>query len=168
MASLATFVNRFVGASTLEATEPAVWARTEVPRLRPIANEDVYLFVKRIDNSGVVRAADPAARRVRSRSVATAFVAAMLVIAGLVPSAYNTMAGFTLETLRSQQAKLKQEQSTLDLQEAELLSPTHLEQIAKTLKMVDPSPDAIQYLDGKSKTADAQNRMPVAGDVQAR
>jgi cell division protein FtsL len=116
----------------------------------------------------VVRAADPAARRVRSRSVATAFVAAMLVIAGLVPAAYNTMAGFTLETLRSQQAKLKQEQSTLDLQEAELLSPTHLEQIAKTLKMVDPSPDAIQYLDGKSKTADAQNRMPVAGDVQAR
>jgi cell division protein FtsL len=168
MASLATFVNRFVGASTLEETAPAIWARTEAPRLRPIANEDVYLFVKRIDNSGVVRAADPAARRIRSRSVASAFIAAMLIIAGLVPAAYNTMAGFTLESLRSAQAKLKQEQSTLNLREAELLSPTRLEQIAKTLKMVDPSPDAVQYLDSKSKTADALNRMPVAGDEHER
>ena len=61
MASLATFVNRFVGVRELAAAPPAVWTRTEAPRLRPIANEDVYLFVKRIDNSTVVRAADPVA-----------------------------------------------------------------------------------------------------------
>ncbi len=168
MASLATFVNRFVGVRAFEDVAPASWARTESPRLRPIANEDVYLFVKRIDNSGVVRAADPIARQVRSRSVATAFIAAMLVIAGLVPAAYNTMAGFTLQNLRQEQAKLKQEQATLDLQEAELLSPTHLEQIAKSLKMVDPAPQAVQYLDGKSKTADARNRMPMGSELQAR
>jgi len=166
MASLATFVNRFVGATTFEDTLPASWARTEAPRLRPIANEDVYLFVKRIDNSGVVRAADPSARRARSRSVATGFIAAMLVIAGLVPAAYNTMAGFTLESLRAQQSQLRQEQSSLNLQEAELLSPTHLDQLAKNLKMVEPSPDAIQYLESKTKTADARNRMPEAGDVR--
>lgn len=165
MASLATFVNRFVGATTFEDIAPAVWARAEAPRLRPIANEDVYLFVKRIDNSGVVRAADMGARRVRSRSVATAFVAAMLVIAGLVPAAYNTIAGFTLQSLRAEQAKLMQEQSTLNLQEAELLSPARLDQIAKTLKMVEPSPSAVQYLDSKTKTVDARNRMPAAADI---
>src|SRR5438309_11618495 len=104
MASLATFVNRFVGATTFEDTVPASWARAEAPRLRPIANEDVYLFVKRIDNGGVVRAADMGARRIRSRSVASGFIAAMLIIAGLVPAAYNTMAGFTLESLRAQQS----------------------------------------------------------------
>ena len=62
MASLATFVNRFVGVGELADAPPAVWTRTESPRLRPLANEDVYLFVKRIDNSTVVRAIDPAAR----------------------------------------------------------------------------------------------------------
>jgi cell division protein FtsL len=168
MASLATFVNRFVGMRTLEEVSPAIWTRIETPRLRPIANEDVYLFVKRIDNSGVVRAADPVARQVRSRSVATGFIAAMIVIAGLVPAAYNTMAGFTLQTLRQEQAALKQEQSTLDLQEAELLSPAHLEQIAKTLRMVEPAPQSVQYLDGKNKNADARNLLPVPVDSQAR
>jgi cell division protein FtsL len=168
MATLATFVNRFVGMRTLEEVSPAVWTRTETPRLRPIANEDVYLFVKRIDNSGVVRAADPVARQVRSRSVASGFVAAMIVIAGLVPAAYNTMAGFTLQNLRQEQAGLKQEQATLDLQEAELLSPAHLEQIAKTLRMVEPAPQSVQYLDGKNRNADARNVLPVPVDAQAR
>ena len=136
--------------------------------MRPIANEDVYLFVKRIDNGGVVRATDPVARRVRSGSVATGFIAAMLVIAGLVPAAYNTMAGFTLQHLRQEQTQLKQEQATLDLQEAQLLSPAHLEQIARTLKMVDPAPQAVQYLDGKAKNADARNLMPAVSELAAR
>lgn len=165
MASLATFVNRVVGVRTLEEIAPASWAQTETPRLRPIANEDVYLFVKRIDNCGIVRAADPVALQVRSRSVATGFVAAMIVIAGLVPAAYNTMAGFTLQNLRQEQASLKQQQATLDLQEAQLLSPAHLEQLAKTLRMVDPPPQAVQYLDGKAKNADARNLLPAAGDA---
>jgi len=162
MASLATFVNRFVGVRALEEIAPAVWTRTESPRLRPIANEDVYLFVKRIDNGGVVRATDPAARRARSRSVATGFIAAMLVIAGLVPAAYNTMAGFSLQNLRMEQERLKQQQSRLDLKEAEMLSPIHLEQLAKSLKMVEPTPQAVQYLDGKPKT-EARIDLPLAG-----
>lgn len=168
MASLATIVNRFTGVRAVEELAPASWARTDSVRLRPIANEDVYLFVKRIDNSGIVRAADPVARQVRTRSVATGFVAAMIVIAGLVPAAYNTMSGFTLQNLRQEQAMLKQQQATLDLQEAELLSPAHLEQIAKTLRMVDPAPQAVQYLDGKSKNTDARNLMPVPVDTPVR
>jgi hypothetical protein len=91
----------------------------------------------------------------------------MIVIAGLVPAAYNTMAGFTLQNLRQEQASLKQQQATLDLQEAELLSPAHLEQLAKTLRMVDPAPQAVQYLDGKAKNADARNLLPAAVDTAA-
>jgi hypothetical protein len=170
MASLATIVNRFVGVRTLEGVPAAVWTRTEAPRLRPIANEDVYLFVKRIDNSAVIRAADPAARQARSRSVATGFLAAMLVIAGLAPAAYNTMAGFQLQNLRKEQDVLKQEQAKLDLQEAELLSPARLDQLAKSLKLVEPVPQAVQYLDGKGKNADARVQMPAvtAAEVVAR
>jgi hypothetical protein len=166
MASLATIVNRFVGVRAVEALPAAVWTRTESPRLRPIANEDVYLFVKRIDNCGVIRAADPAARQARSRSVATGFLAAMLVIAGLAPAAYNTMAGFELQNLRKDQDVLKQEQATLDLQEAQLLSPVRLDQLAKSLKLVEPAPQEVQYLDGKTKTTDARNQWPAVNSVE--
>ena len=159
MASLATFVNRFVGVRELAAAPPAVWAHTEAPRLRPIANEDVYLFVKRIDNSMVVRAVDPAARRARTRSVATGFIAAMLVIAGLVPAAYNTIAGFTLQSLSQEQEKLKQQEAQLDLEQAKLLSYDRLKELAQSLRMVDPAPQQVQYLEGKS-TAEARNSLP--------
>jgi hypothetical protein len=150
MATLATFVNRFVGVRELVDAPPAVWTRTESPRLRPIANEDIYLFVKRIDNSMVVRAADPLARKARSRTVAVGFLAATLVIAGLIPAAYNTMAGFSLQTLRQDQARLRQQQAQLDLAEAKLLNYDRLEKLAKTLRMVDPDPTQVQMLEGDS------------------
>jgi hypothetical protein len=169
MASLATFVHRFVGVRALEGVEPAVWTRTESPRLRPVANEDVYFFVKRIDNSGVIRAVDPAARRACSRSAATGFIAAMLVIAGLVPAAYNTMSGFTLERLRHQQQVLRQQEAVLDLQEAQLLSPARLEKLAASLKMVDPTPPQVQQLEGAAPaSAEARMNLPLQTAEAAR
>jgi cell division protein FtsL len=146
----------------LAEAPPAVWTRTESPRLRAIANEDVYLFVKRIDNSTVVRAVDPCARRARTRTVLTGFIAALLTIAGLVPAAYNTMAGFTLENLRQEQQKLKEQEAQLNLAQAKLLSYDRLEQLANSLKMVDPAPQQVQYLEGKSK-AEARNNLPQPG-----
>ena len=161
MASLATFVNRFVGAGELADAPPAVWTRTETPRLRPLANEDVYLFVKRIDNTAVVRAADPAARVARGRSMVTGFIAAMLVIAGLAPTAYNTTAGFTMQQLQAEQTQLKEEKAKLDAAEAKLVSMDRLQQLAKTLKMAAPTPLQVETLEGKSK-AEARNSMPAA------
>lgn len=160
MASLATFVNRFVGVRELADAPPAAWTRTESPRLRAIANEDVYLFVKRIDNTGVVRAVDVAARRARSRSMVTGFVAAMLVIAGLVPAAYNTTAGFTLQHLRAERVQLVQQMAKLDTTEAQLVSPDRLQQLAKNLKMSEPAPQQVQMLEGKSKV-EARNTLPL-------
>ena len=169
MATLATFVHRFVGVRELADAPPAVWTRTDSPRLRPIANEDVYLFVKRIDNSNVVRAADPIARRARSRTVATGFLAAMLVIAGLVPAAYNTMAGFTLQNLREEQAKLKGQEAQLDLSEANLLNYERLEQLARSLKMVEPDPQQVQFLEGNKPKTEARNVLPLAvADIATR
>ncbi len=169
MATLATFVNRFVGVRELAEVSPAVWTRTESPRLRPIANEDVYLFVKRIDNTAVVRAIDPAARTARSRSMATGFIAAMLVIAGLLPTAYNTTSGFAVQHLREEQAQLRQEKAKLDASEAKLVSMDRLQQLAKTLKMSEPEPQQVQTLEGKSATkTEARNGMPLPTEMAVR
>ena len=166
MASLATFVNRFVGMRELAEAPVRVWTRDQSPRLRALPNEDVYFFVKRIDNTNVLRAADPTARRARSRSVATGFIAAMLVISGIVPAAYNIMAGFTLQDLRKEQDKLRQEEALLNLQEAQLLSPSRLEQLAKSLKMMEPVPQQVQYLDGgQTSKTEARNRVDADGGV---
>jgi hypothetical protein len=152
MATLGTFVNRFVGVRDLAEAPSAIWTRTETPRLRPLANEDVYLFVKRIDNGSVVRVMDPAARRARSNTMATGFLAAMLIIAGLVPTAYNIMSGFTLQTLRADQARLQEDRARLDRTEANLLSDDHLRALAKSLKMAEPLPQQIQTLEGPAHT----------------
>jgi hypothetical protein len=151
MASIGTFVNRFVGVRELAEAPSAVWTRTEAPRLRPLANEDVYLFVKRIDNGNVVRVVDPAARRARSNTMITGFVAAMLVIAGLVPTAYNIMSGFTLQHLRADQVHLKEQMTVLETTEEIILSDDNLRAMAKRLKMADPTPQQVQTLDGASR-----------------
>ena len=84
----------------------------------------------------------------------------MLVIAGLVPAAYNTMAGFTLQNLRQEQDKLKQQEAQLDLEQAKLLNYDHLEQLAHSLRMVEPVPQQVQFLNGKSKV-EARNTLPL-------
>jgi hypothetical protein len=165
MATLGTFVNRFVGVRDFADAPAAVWNRTDAPRLRPLANEDVYLFVKRIDNGSVVRVVDPAARRARSNTMATGFLAAMLVIAGLVPTAYNIMSGFTLQHLRADQARLQEERARLDTAEAKLLSDDHLRELAKSLKMSEPRPQQIQTLDGASRSD--QNAVASAAPISS-
>ena len=163
MSSLAAFVNRFVGVKELAEVSPAVWTRSDAPRLRPLANEDVYLFVKRIDNSPVIRASDPAAQAARSKSMATGFAAAVLIIAGLIPTAYNVTAGFTLQQLRQEQVELARQSAILETQEAVLVNPDRLRQLAKTLKMAEPEPQQVQTLSGMSRIdspAEARISMP--------
>jgi hypothetical protein len=163
MASLATIVRGFVGLQEQDLLNIAVGPRTENCRLRPLANEDVYLYVKRIDNASVVRAVDPAARRASFRAVAAGFAVAAFVIAGLFPAAYNTMEGYHIQQLRQEQSILKQERATLTFQAAKLLSPDNLSRLAARLKMVDPVPRQVQFLDGNT-SREARNHMPLGND----
>ena len=91
----------------------------------------------------------------------TGFVAAMLVIAGLVPTAYNTTAGFTLQHLHQEQAQLRQQMSKLDASEGELVSLDRLQRLAKTLKMSDPEPQQVKTLDRKTSNTEARNAIPL-------
>ena len=158
MASLATIVRGFVGVrEDIDLMNVAVRPRTESWRLRPLANEDVYLYVKRIDNTAVVRAVDPAARRASFRAVATGFAVVMF--------AYNTMEGYHIQQLQQEQAQLKQERATLNVAEAQLLSQDNLNKLAARLKLVDPAPQQVQFLDG-TLGHEARNRMPASfGEV---
>ena len=154
MATLATIFDRFIGAKGSEqaASRVRVLEEEEPFRLPPFANEDVYFFVKRIDNTRVLRESDPVARGICWRLIGSAFAVAVLVIGLLLPTLYGLIAGYRLEALRHERQRLELEQAALELEETKLLSPARLEELARMQQFVDPAPQRVVYLEGKAET----------------
>src|SRR6185369_12544185 len=98
-------------------------------RVPNFANEDIYFFVKRIDNSGVVREADPKARGTCWKLIGSVVTAAILLVGVLLPGAYSLLAGYQVQSLKQEAARLQTEQSSLELEEAALVSPARMEEL---------------------------------------
>jgi hypothetical protein len=118
--------------------------RFQIPQF---PNEDVYLYVKHIDNSRVLREADPAARKACWRLIGSSFAFAVLVIGLLLPSVNRLMAGYKMEALRQERQHLELDRASLELAETKLLSPARLEELARIQRFVDPAPEAVVYLE---------------------
>ena len=69
------------------------WPNEDPYEVPAFPNEDVYLYVKHIDNSRVLREADPAARKICWRLIGSSFAFAVVVIALLLPSAESSDGG---------------------------------------------------------------------------
>ncbi len=151
MATLANILDRFT-AKNLEQGSPRPRILQEEDRyaVPQFPNEDVFLYVKRIDNSGVAREADPAAPSRCWRLIGSSFALATLVIVLLLPTLYGLMAGYRLESLRQEKQRLELDRGALELDEAKLLSPARLEELARMQRLVDPAPEAVVYLEDKS------------------
>jgi hypothetical protein len=144
MATLANIFGKLGGApEPVAATAPALSGGA---RIRPFANEDIYFFVKHIDNGSVIRAVDPAAERASWRMIATAAAAAVFLIAVLIPKAYGVLDGYKIQALRAEQQRLMGERAAIELEEARLMSPERWALMAKEQKFVDPSGDSVVYL----------------------
>jgi hypothetical protein len=125
-------------------------------RVRAFANEDIYFFVKRIDNTGVVREADPRARGTCWKLIGSVGAAAVLLIGVLLPGAYSLLAGYQIQVLKQEQSRLINEQSSLEIQASQLLTPARMEQLAKEQQFIDPPSQKVVYLDSKGGSL-AQN-----------
>ena len=123
-------------------------ARVAPARVRAFANDDILFYVKRIDNSRVVREADPAARGRCWKLIGSAVGAVVLLIGVLLPSAYGLMAGYQIESLRREGQRIDADHASLELREAQLLSPQRMEQLAREQQFVDPPAQKVLYLDG--------------------
>jgi hypothetical protein len=154
MATLATALDKLLENQNTRAGERRGEAGAPV---RAFANEDIFFHVKRIDNSRVVRAADPQARQDCWKMIGSVVAAAVLLIAVLLPGAYSLLAGYQIQTLRAEAHKLANEQASLELQEAKLLSPARMEELARIQQFVDPAPQKVVYLDGQPDVQVAQN-----------
>ena len=153
MATLATMYNRILGNTKIEAgvqARPVDEVNEDAFVLRALPNEDVYFFVKEIDNTRVVRQADPGERKTAWRMVASGGMIAATLICVLLPGAYGLLAGYKVESLRSEQEALLREKAKLELEEASLVTPARLEELARIQSFVDPAPARVIYLDSKA------------------
>jgi hypothetical protein len=147
MATLADVWSRMFAQGMERAAETARGIDSST-RLRPFANEDILFFVKRIDNSRVVRAADPAARGRCWKLIGSVVGAVVLLIGVLLPSAYERNAGYSIQSLRQEGQRLDADQASLELQQAQLLAPERIQALAAEQDFVDPPPAMVQYLEG--------------------
>ncbi|MGI8742140.1 MAG: hypothetical protein ACR2NN_06145 [Bryobacteraceae bacterium] len=162
MATIAGILDRLSMTKGYDEVASPVRSRKDNPfRIRPVANEQTYFFAKRIDNSRVVRQADPRAGRVCWRSIGSAFTATLAVVALLSPVLYGMVEGYKIEALRQDRQRLAAERSVLDLKEAKLTSPDRLERLALKQSFIDPDPQKIVYLQGKPEGTLAQRLEPV-------
>ena len=147
MATLAAFFDRFPFARTAVQTPP-VSRDTTGFLIRPIANEDIYHFIKRIDNTRVVRDADPRAGRACWKVIGAGVASTVVLMVLLLPSVFSLLAGYQIQTLRSERQQLQVAIATAELQESRLLSPEALDKVARERNYLAPAPDKMVYLDG--------------------
>jgi len=119
-------------------------------RLRALPNEDVYFFVKRIDNSRILKQRDPRAARECWSAIGAFAVLAVLLAGALAPTVWGTFAGYQVQALKQERQRLVDERSTLEVQEASLLSPARLEKLAKAQRLLEPAPGQVIHLDPRT------------------
>ena len=145
------FMNR-LGVQNFEAasgeTAGRQSAREERFRSRQLPNEIVFFYMKKIDNSRVVRQQDPKDHRRAWGGMLTTLGGAMLLILVLLPASYTYIAGHEMQALQHKREQLMVEKRQLEVQEAQLLSPERLEHYAEVQKMTDPGSKVV-YLQGE-------------------
>jgi cell division protein FtsL len=153
MATLATFFKRgeaLVSTETSARGAPAV-TQADPYRLRALPNEDVFLYSKRIDNSRLVREADPKSRIECWSTLAAAGIVVLLLTSVLAPGVASILAGYQIQELRKEEQRLLDERRVLELEEARLRSSARLDKLARHQRLVAPAPDQIVHLE---ETAD--------------
>jgi len=135
------------GSAEAQARPVAVRMERDHSLLRPLPQEDVYFYCKKIDNSRLVREADPKARGACWSAIGAACAAVALITTIAAPRVTNTLYGYKLQALKVEQHQLLDERRMLELQEAELLGPARLEQLASKHHLATPLPDQVVHLD---------------------
>src|ERR1035438_767031 len=157
MATLPAFLKKTQAPAQHTQGQSISTSRTRAERdpfqLRDLPHESVYLYCKKIDNSRLVRESDPKSRGACWSAIGAACVLAVLLTTAFAPTVGTTIAGYKLEELRIQERQLVEDRRVLDLQQAELLSPAHLDQLARENNLVEPTSGQVFHLEGKPQGA---------------
>jgi hypothetical protein len=147
MATLATILRRFDSETMSPVAAKSQRAEPDPYRLRELPNEDIFFYVKRVDNSRLVREADPRTRRQCWSAIGAACAVVLLLTAILMPGVANTMAGYKISELKAEEQRLLDERRVLELEEARLVSPVRLQELARQRALAPPASDQVVHLD---------------------
>jgi hypothetical protein len=139
MATLATMIRKF------DQPRPEM-ARSNPYLLRALPNEDIYFHVKRIDNSRLVREPDPKARQECWSAIGAACALTVVLLTSLAPRVAGITSGYQIEALKQDRQRLLDERRTLEVEEARLVGPERLEQLARAQELGAPKQDQIVHL----------------------
>ena len=118
-------------------------------QLRALPLQDVIFYSKKIDNTRLVREADPKSRGACWSAIAGAALLVAMLTGAMAPAVKIKLAGYRMEALRSEERRLLDERKALELEEAELLNPARLERLAKRQNLVTPSSGQVIHLESK-------------------
>jgi len=163
MATLATIFDWLTAVKGAERTSPRtrVFDEADLYEAPPFANEDVYLYIKRIDNSRVALETDPLSRRICWRMIGSAFGIVLMAVVLLFPAFDRIISGYRVEQLRQERQRLELNRAALELVESTLSSPARLEELAKAQSFVDPAPSRVVYLESKRDGILRASRAPL-------
>jgi hypothetical protein len=117
--------------------------------LRPLPGEDIFFWAKHIDNTKVVRVADPRARGAAVSAAGVMCLLAALLTGSLAPRLANYIAGYRIEALRQERQRLIDEGMVLDVEYAKMLRLDRLEELAHHHNLFPPK--AGQFVDLEPK-----------------
>ncbi len=160
--NLATLFRRTNVMTMSAPRRKAVSVQADPWALRGLPNDEIYFYAKKVDNSRMIRQADPAARGECWSAVGAAAV--LLVLGGsiIAPHVGSVLAGYKLEALRQDRAALLNQRRELDVKEAGLLAPGRLNGLASAHRLVSPAADQVIHLDAVPSDASfARNHAPL-------
>ena len=163
MTSFASIYNRvlpLIAGSERNELKERMTPQSEPCALRAMPNEEIHIFIKRIDNNHVIRTEDKQATATCYRSLVMACLSAVVAVGMIVPTAYGKLAGYQIERSREEQARLRKQLAQIEAAEAQLLSPATLARIADDQQFVEASPETMVVLNIDRSTALAMNQEP--------
>ncbi len=126
--------------ATSQNTSPAA------PRRYMPGAPEIY-FYKAIDNSRLVRSADPVRKREMRAFSAALVVFFMMVLVYLCQHCSSIEYGYRIEDLRAQRDQMAEVNRTLKLEEATLKEPGRIDFFARQMGMALPAVGQVQRMD---------------------
>ena len=125
--------------------------------LRAVPFEDIYLHVKEINNSRLVRQENPRSAGECWSTIGAVSAVAIVLITALAPGLLGVMSGYQIQALKQEQQRLLNEQRLLEVEESALLSTERLEQLARQQQMISPAAGQVYHLMDASEGTVAAN-----------
>ena len=125
--------------------------------LRELPLQDVIFYSKKIDNSRLVRQADPRGGAENWTAIVAVCALMIVLITSLAPGVAGIISGYQIQALKQEQQRLLNERSLLEVEEARLTSPERLDHLAKERHMAIPTRAQLVRLPSTTKDAGALN-----------